>query len=181
MEVLAHCYKRKPGGASGADDLDAEGEEDSMVLLSAGADSVLRKWEPASRMNPYIYTQMDTLAGHSRAVLSALYCEAMDMFITGGDDCTIRLWPNNEIDLNADPQAEEGGGGVQAGAAGAAAAAAGDDASAGASRALGPCDGARLLRLDHRLHLVGSLGAPVGRAGPTWRRSRRGRSPSLRT
>ena len=109
VEVLAHCYRRAGGGASGADDLDAEGEEDSMVLLSAGADSVLRKWEPASRMNPYIYTQMDTLAGHSRAVLSALYCEAMDMFITGGDDCTIRFWPNNEIDLNADPQAEEGG------------------------------------------------------------------------
>ena len=110
VEVLAHCYKRKP-----LQDGMEEGEEDSMVLLSAGADSVLRKWEPASRMNPSIYSQTETLAGHSRAVLCALYCEQLDMFITGGDDCTIRLWPNSEIDPNAGSEEADAAGGGNGG------------------------------------------------------------------
>jgi len=87
VEVLAHCYKRRPP-SEGAD----VGEEDSMVMLSGGADSVIRLWEPASRMNPFIYTTTDALPGHSGAVLCAIYCEELDRFVTGGDDGIVRLW-----------------------------------------------------------------------------------------
>ena len=99
--MLVHCYKQKPT-ADGKDD----GDEDAMVLLSGGADSILRRWEPASRMNPYIYSQTDGLPGHAGAVLCALYCADADMFVTAGDDAIIRLWPlGNDIDPNADPAA----------------------------------------------------------------------------
>jgi len=88
VEVLAHCYKKKRS-ADGTDD----GEEDSMTLFSGGADSVIRRWEPASRMNPSIYTPTDAMPGHTGAVLCAIYCEELDRFATGGDDGIVRLWP----------------------------------------------------------------------------------------
>jgi len=99
-EVLAHCYKRQP-----TQDGKDEGEEDSMVLFSGGADSLIRRWEPASRMNPYIYAHTEALPGHTGAVLCALYCEAVDMFVTGGDDSTLRLWP-----LDDNPEDDKNGG-----------------------------------------------------------------------
>ena len=86
VEVLAYCLKSNGAGATA-------GEEDTMLLFSGGADSVVRRWEPTSRMNPYLYSNGETLRGHSGAVLCALYCEALDAFITGGDDHTIRVWP----------------------------------------------------------------------------------------
>eukprot|EP00966_Prymnesium_polylepis_P004097 93714-Prymnesium_polylepis.1 len=63
-----------------------------MVLFSGGADSVVRRWEPSSRMNPYLYSNSESLPGHQGAVLCALYCDALDAFITGGDDHSIRIW-----------------------------------------------------------------------------------------
>ena len=75
VEVLAHCYKRKPlldPIAAHDSQFEPAGEEDTMVLLSGGADSLIRRWEPASRMNPYIYSQADALSGHSGVVLCAL-------------------------------------------------------------------------------------------------------------
>ena len=86
VEVLAHCYRRRPNSDGGD-------EEDSMVLLSGGADSVIRLWEPISRMNPFIYTPTDAMPGHSGAVLCAVYCEELHRFVTGGDDGIVRLWP----------------------------------------------------------------------------------------
>jgi len=89
VEVLAHCYKRKPVRHEGM----ADAVEVSMVLFSGGADSVVRRWEPSSRMNPHLYSNSESFAGHEGAVLCALYCEALDAFITGGDDHSIRIWP----------------------------------------------------------------------------------------
>ena len=44
-----------------------------MILFSGGADSLIRRWEPASRMNPYIYSQTEALAGpHGRGALRAV-------------------------------------------------------------------------------------------------------------
>ena len=54
-------------------------------------------------MNPYIYSQTEALPGHTGAVLCALYCEEVDMFVTGGDDASIRLWPITDVD----PASEE--------------------------------------------------------------------------
>ena len=101
-EVLAHCYKKFAIG-----DGQEEGESDQMILFSGGADSLIRRWEPASRMNPYIYSQTEALVGHTGAVLCALYCEAADMFVTGGDDATIRLWPIHDVEPDAESGAEE--------------------------------------------------------------------------
>jgi len=89
VEVLSHCYKEKAPTHEGT----ADGEEVSMVLFSGGADSVVRRWEPSSRMNPYLYSNSESLPGHQGAVLCALYCDALDAFITGGDDHSIRIWP----------------------------------------------------------------------------------------
>ena len=95
-EVLAHCYKRRPSDDGDGDDDDDS--EDAIVLLSGGADSLVRRWEPTSRMNPYIYANTESLPGHTGAVLCALYSEAIDMFVTGGDDGTLRMWPLQDYD-----------------------------------------------------------------------------------
>lgn len=44
-------------------------------------------------MNPYLYSNSESYAGHQGAVLCAVYCEELDAFITGGDDHSIRIWP----------------------------------------------------------------------------------------
>jgi len=100
VEVLAYSYKRKVvedlGESRTGVDRYGEGEEAEMVLVSAGADSLVRRWEPASRMNPALYQHTEGLAGHKGAVLCALYCARLDMFVTSGDDKTIRLWPQQD-------------------------------------------------------------------------------------
>ena len=44
-------------------------------------------------MNVHLYSNVDSMAGHSGAVLCAKYCAEADLFVTGGDDHTLRLWP----------------------------------------------------------------------------------------
>ena len=97
VEVLSHCCHRK---------LAADGtEEVAMSLLSAGADATLRRWEPSSRMNAYLYATADVHRGHKGAVLCALYAEAIGAFVTGGEDATIRLWVQAN-DSGAEERAE---------------------------------------------------------------------------
>ena len=100
VEVCAYCYTPEVSG----DEDSLEKSEEQMVLLSGGADSQVQRWEPSSRMNPFLYTVTETYLGHKGAVLCALYCEELDAFVTGGDDGTVRrrytyygsasLWPS---------------------------------------------------------------------------------------
>ena len=79
--------------------------EDALVLLSVGSDALVRQWQPASRMNPALYDNTSSKGGHDGAVLCAVYCKDMKCFITSGDDCTIRLWPDGD-GLNMDGGAD---------------------------------------------------------------------------
>jgi len=47
-------------------------------------------------MNQALYQHTDAFAGHKGAVLCAIYCADLDLFATGGDDGTVRLWPQRE-------------------------------------------------------------------------------------
>ena len=108
VEVCTYCYKRKPPSETG------EKGEESMVLLSGSADATVQRWEPSSRMNPFLYSATETYLGHKGAVLCAIYCAELDAFITGGDDGTIRLWPQHDPSEDIVPPDEEtgqGGGG----------------------------------------------------------------------
>ena len=71
-------------------------------------------------MNEGLYHQTDALVGHSGAVLCALYCEEQDMFVTGGDDGTIRLWPlgDDMREAEAEMEAELSGAAAPAAAGG---------------------------------------------------------------
>ena len=80
-----------------------------MILFSGGADSVVRRWEPSSRMNPYLYSNSESLAGHQGAVLCALYSDALNAFITGGDDHSIRVWPVAADEPGADAKEKQPG------------------------------------------------------------------------
>ena len=48
-------------------------------------------------MNPALYSHTEAFPGHTGAVLCALYCSELDLFITSGDDASIRLWPQHDI------------------------------------------------------------------------------------
>ena len=103
VEVCTYCYKRKPPSETG------EKGEESMVLLSGSADATVQRWEPSSRMNPFLYSATETYLGHKGAVLCAIYCAELDAFITGGDDGTIRLWPQHDPSEDIVPPEEETG------------------------------------------------------------------------
>lgn len=92
VEALTHFYRPGQQSNSGT----SEVGEDALVLLSAGSDATVRRWQPVSRMNPALYENTASRTGHEGAVLCALYCAEMACFITSGDDGTIRLWPEGE-------------------------------------------------------------------------------------
>ena len=52
----------------------------------------VQRWEPSSRMNPFLYSVTDTYLGHKGAVLCALYCE--EVRVTN---------PNPKPNLNSSP------------------------------------------------------------------------------
>ena len=110
VEVCAYCFTPEVSG----DDDSLDKSEEQMVLLSGGADSQVQKWEPSSRMNTFLYTVTETYLGHKGAVLCALYCEELDAFVTGGDDGTVRLWPQHEMGGDIRPP-EEGEGSSEGG------------------------------------------------------------------
>ena len=110
VEVCAYCFTPEVSG----DDESLDKSEEQMVLLSGGADSQVQKWEPSSRMNTFLYTVTETYLGHKGAVLCALYCEELDAFVTGGDDGTVRLWPQHEMGGDIRPP-EEGEGSSEGG------------------------------------------------------------------
>ena len=113
VEVCAYCYTPEVSG----DEDSLEKSEEQMVLLSGGADSQVQRWEPSSRMNTFLYTVTETYLGHKGAVLCALYCEELDAFVTGGDDGTVRLWPQHEMGGDIRPP-EDGEGSSEGGSEG---------------------------------------------------------------
>ena len=71
VEALAYAHKPAERGEHGD-----EVGQDSLELISAGSDAVIRRWEPASRHNPALFDHTTSDAGHDGAVLCALYCGA---------------------------------------------------------------------------------------------------------
>ena len=63
--MCTYYYKHKESEIPG------EKGEESLVLVSGGADAQVHRWEPSSRMNPFLYAVNETYPGHKGAVRAA--------------------------------------------------------------------------------------------------------------